>query len=123
MLTDSRRILAIDGGGVKGVFPLAFLASIEEEVERPLWQYFDLLAGTSTGGIIALGLGLGYTAKQLLSFYEALAAQIFPGGSVWRCLRSLLVAKYDEAPLRRALEAKFGQRRLGESRVRLLIPS
>jgi patatin-like phospholipase/acyl hydrolase len=56
-LIEYRKILSIDGGGIKGVFPAAFLADIEETLEDPLHSYFDLIAGTSTGGIIALGLG------------------------------------------------------------------
>ena len=51
-----RRILTIDGGGIKGVFPAAFLAEIEDALEgEEVARYFDLVAGTSTGGIIALG--------------------------------------------------------------------
>ena len=75
----SKRILSLDGGGIKGVFPAAFLASIEEEVESSIGEYFDLIVGTSTGGIIALGLGLGFAAKELLSFYQDLGSQVFAG--------------------------------------------
>ena len=53
----TRRILSIDGGGIKGVFPAAFLADVEEKLDRPIVDHFDLIVGTSTGGIIALGLG------------------------------------------------------------------
>ncbi|MGB0083753.1 MAG: patatin-like phospholipase family protein, partial [Rhodomicrobiaceae bacterium] len=52
-----RRILSIDGGGIRGVFPAAFLARLEEYLDHPIGWYFDLIAGTSTGGIIAIGLG------------------------------------------------------------------
>ena len=50
------RILSMDGGGIRGVFPASLLAGLEERYldEQPLAQYFDLIAGTSTGGIIAL---------------------------------------------------------------------
>ena len=60
-----RRILSIDGGGIKGTMPAAFLAGLEEDLGQPIGCYFDLIAGTSTGGIIALGLGLGRTAREL----------------------------------------------------------
>lgn len=63
-----RRILSVDGGGVKGVFPAAFLADLEATLEQPIYSYFDLIVGTSTGGIIALALGLGLTASEILSF-------------------------------------------------------
>ena len=47
------RVLSIDGGGIKGIFPAAFLCALQESLERPIAEYFDLIAGTSTGGIIA----------------------------------------------------------------------
>lgn len=52
------QILALDGGGIKGIFSAAFLAKIEEDLEIKVVDHFDLIVGTSTGGIIALGLGL-----------------------------------------------------------------
>ena len=62
-----RRILSIDGGGIKGTMPAAFLAGLEEDLGQPIGRYFDLIAGTSTGGIIALGLGLGCRASTFLA--------------------------------------------------------
>ena len=53
-----RRILSIDGGGIKGTQPAAFLAGLEEDLDEPIGRYFDLIAGTSTGGILAIGLAL-----------------------------------------------------------------
>jgi len=118
-----RRILSLDGGGIKGIFSLSFLASIEEEIGNPVHQYFDLIAGTSTGGIIALGLGLGFSAKDLLSFYEDLAGQVFGGYPLTRALRHIGVSKYRQAPLRKALEGKFRDLKLGDSKRRLVIPA
>lgn len=118
-----RRILSIDGGGIKGVFPASFLASIEESVGRPVSDYFDLIVGTSTGGIIAIGLGLGLTASDILGFYEDHGASIFPKGGPLQSLRSLVRAKYGPGPLRQALTQVFGERVLGESSKRLVVPS
>ncbi len=117
-----RRILTIDGGGIRGVFAAAFLAEVEETVGEPLVDYFDLIAGTSTGGIIALGLGLGLSARDILGFYEQRGPEIFSGGR-WKGLRRLTSAKYDPQPLLIALQDVFAERRLGESKTRLLIPS
>jgi len=115
------RILAIDGGGIKGVFPAAFLSSIEETLGgAPVSSFFDLIAGTSTGGIIALGLGLGLRASEVLQFYERYGPSIFPRRSPWWWLGP---AKYDAEPLRQALDKTFESKRLGDSRRRLLIPS
>jgi patatin-like phospholipase/acyl hydrolase len=62
-----RRILCIDGGGILGTFPAAFLAGLEQHLEgRSIGSYFDLIAGTSTGGIIAIGLAMGLRASELL---------------------------------------------------------
>src|SRR6516162_9826294 len=71
------RILSLDGGGIRGVFPAAFLARLEEYLECPIGRYFDLIAGTSTGGIIAIGLGLGLPARDILQLYVAEGPVIF----------------------------------------------
>jgi hypothetical protein len=115
--------LAIDGGGIKGAFPASFLASIEETIGAPVADYFDLIVGTSTGGIIAIGLGLGLSAKQILDFYTRHGPRIFAGNRRVRSVRRVARAKYDPEPLKAALIDVFGDRRLGDSRTRLVIPS
>lgn len=117
-----RRILTIDGGGIKGVFPAAFLAEIEDRIGQPIADYFDLIAGTSTGGIIAIGLGLGLTAGELLQHYKEFGAAIFPSRAT-SGLRRLVRAKYSLAPLREAIDDAFGDRLLGHSHKRLLVPA
>jgi uncharacterized protein len=117
-----RRILAIDGGGIKGVFPASFLANVEELLSQKVSEYFDLIVGTSTGGIIALALGLGLSAKEILAFYEEHGPSIFYG-SPRSLVRGWFRAKYDPRPLRAALQQVFGERTLGESSKRLVIPS
>ena len=59
-----RRLLSIDGGGILGTFPAAFLAGLEQDLSKPIGSYFDLIAGTSTGGIIALGLAMGAACER-----------------------------------------------------------
>ena len=122
-MTDLRRILSIDGGGIKGVFPAAFLAAIEDDIGNAVGDYFDLIVGTSTGGIIALGLGLGFSAAEILHFYERYGPTIFRGQPLLGPLRSVIAPRYSPAPLERALREQFGERRLGESKKRLVIPS
>jgi hypothetical protein len=126
------RILSLDGGGIRGVFPAAFLARIEEHLEHPIGHYFDLIAGTSTGGIIAIGLGLGLSAGSILKLYAEQGPAIFDQAHSavenWIRLRlrgiaQWVVTKHSSTPLRRALEDVIGQRRLGESRTRLVIPA
>jgi patatin-like phospholipase/acyl hydrolase len=118
-----RRILSIDGGGIKGVFPASFLATIEDSIGGKVADYFDLIAGTSTGGVIALGLGLGFTATETLMFYEELGSTVFRGSRLLRYLRRLGFSKYSQKELRGALESIVSERKLGESTKRLVIPS
>jgi patatin-like phospholipase/acyl hydrolase len=120
------RILSIDGGGIKGVFPAAFLAELEKSLPKPIHRYFDLIAGTSTGGIIALGLGLGLTAAEITTFYVEHGRKIFPSqplSAPRRFIGKLFSSKYSAEPLRRALLTVFNNATLGDSKVRLLIPS
>lgn len=118
-----KRILSIDGGGIRGVFPASLLAKAEDSIGAPVAKYFDLIVGTSTGGIIALGLGLGLSAADVLGFYTEHGPTIFSGNRMMRWLRHIGLSKYDSTPLRNALKAVFGDRRLGESKNRLVIPS
>jgi hypothetical protein len=126
------RILSLDGGGIRGVFPAAFLARLEEHLDQPIGRYFDLIAGTSTGGIIAIGLGLGLPAREILKLYVEQGPAIFDQehGAVqnWvrrklRGIAHLLVTKHSSKPLRSALEGVLGRRKLGESLTRLVIPA
>lgn len=118
------RILSIDGGGIKGVFPASFLGEVETTFGlTSVGQYFDLIAGTSVGGILALGLGLGRTAREMTEFLVSLGPGVFPPGST-PTLRLLLgLDRYDPGPLRSALSGVFGKKTLADSQVRLLIPS
>ncbi|MGY3532243.1 CBASS cGAMP-activated phospholipase [Bradyrhizobium sp. USDA 4452] len=134
-MSDGRRtykILSLDGGGIRGVFPAAFLARLEDHLEEPIGSYFDLIAGTSTGGIIALGLGLGLSAGDILKLYEEKGPAIFDQqhGMIRNFVRQrlrgalhLFGSKYSSQPLQDALVGILGERRLGESRTRLVIPA
>lgn len=118
-----RRILTIDGGGIKGVVPSAFLACLQESVPDRIADYFDLIVGTSTGGIIALALGLGLSAAETLAFYEEQGPKIFCGNQRFRSARWWFRAKYNPQPLRSALTQVFGDKTLAQSNNRLVIPS
>jgi patatin-like phospholipase/acyl hydrolase len=117
------KILSLDGGGIKGVFPISFLASVEEAIGDSITNYFDLIVGTSTGGIIAIGLGLGMTSQEILAFYENLGPKIFNGFLGIKHLRQVACSKYKQAPLQQALSETFREAKLGNSNKRLVIPS
>ncbi len=127
------RILCIDGGGILGTFPAAFLAGLEQHLQgRPVGSYFDLIAGTSTGGSIAIGLAMGLRASDLLELYEKRGPEIFGQGrgpitdfilDKLRFGRQLVINKHDSGPLRTALEGTLGDKRIGDAATRLLIPA
>lgn len=128
------RILSIDGGGIRGIFPATFLAGLEERYlgGDSIAGYFDMIAGTSTGGIIALGLAAGRTAAELRDLYVERGREIFPPipdnptGWIERAIRSLgclLRYRYDREALMRILCDTFGSRKFGEAQTRLCIPS
>jgi uncharacterized protein len=116
------RILSLDGGGYKGMFTAAILDRLAADLKVDLLSHVDLLAGTSTGAIIALGLAAGLTPADLVSFYHRTGPAIFPGRRS-RAVRRLARSKYSPLPLREALQEALGERTLADSRLPLLIPS
>lgn len=121
------RILSLDGGGIKGTFTASVLATLERDTGCSAVDHFDLITGTSTGGIIAIGLGLGISAQEILDFYLDKGASIFPGTSILErnggLLRQLFSPKHSQADLKAALGEVFDERKLGESKCRLAIPT
>lgn len=123
------RILSIDGGGIRGVFPAAYLAELERRFlgGQPIGRYFDMVAGTSTGGIIALALASGLTASQALQIYVERGERIFPRLSGWRRWRRLLRwiwrPKHDQAALNTELLNVFGDKLIDGANLRLVVPS
>jgi len=118
-------VLSIDGGGVRGIFAAAVLASLERDTGTRIVEHFDLVVGTSTGGIIALGLGAGMSPEEILALYIDNADSIFPARqrSVLARPLSLVRAKYKADGLRRVVQQVFGDTLLCESTVPLVIPS
>jgi len=108
-----KRILALDGGGLRGILTLGYLRRIEELLrerfgageEFRLAHYFDLIAGTSTGAIIAAALAKGMTAEQITEKYFALGREVFSGKN-W--FSNVIRDKYDKAKLEKHLKAILG---------------
>lgn len=125
------RILALDGGGVKGAFTASVLANLESRLGKPIAEHFDLIGGTSTGGILAVGLGMGLTPQEILKFYRERGSVIFPMTRFyrrwWRNLRQWVCVKHSREVLFDELSAAYSPtksvRFLGESRNRLVIPA
>lgn len=126
----SFRILSLDGGGIKGTFTAAVLAEWERATGCRLVDHFDLIAGTSTGGILALGLSMGLSASTMLEFYQERGSIVFPMTSFsergWHLARSFLRAKFAQNTLRAELESAFAKaagKTLSDAGCRLLIPA
>ncbi|WP_429925440.1 patatin-like phospholipase family protein (plasmid) [Agrobacterium vitis] len=115
-----KRILSLDGGGVRGAITLAFLEQIEAELavrfgrKVLLHEYFDLIGGTSTGAIIAGALSLGYSAAAIHEFYKTLAPRVFKK-SRWRIIG--LQAKFNFEGLQRELDDIVGNRELDNEEI------
>jgi uncharacterized protein len=99
-----RRMLALDGGGIRGLLTLGILEKIEALVGGRLCDYFDYIAGTSTGAIIAAGLALGMTTAQLVVFYRSSGKQMFE--PAWLIER--IKYFYTADPLKAELQKVFG---------------
>jgi len=127
----SFRILALDGGGIKGAFTASVLTTLEQALGVSVASQFDLVAGTSTGGILAIGLGMGLHPEDMLRFYRDRGPVVFPAMRLhrkWKSqLRSVLSPKYSQRVLSRELEQAYYQggkhKLLGNSVCRLVIPA
>ena len=75
--TDKRLILCLDGGGMRGILTIQLLKKLEEIAGIPCYELFDMVAGTSTGGIIAALIVRGYTAQQIEDKYIQLISDVF----------------------------------------------
>ena len=119
-----RSVLSIDGGGIRGIIPALVLDYLERESGRPISDLFDLVVGTSSGGIIALGLAQAdadqrpkFSANDLAAFFEKSGRTIFEK-TLWRNIRSaggVLDELYSARPLEVVLRKYFSNTRLGET--------
>lgn len=119
------KVLSIDGGGIKGLYSARILEHFEDRFNCHIADYFDLICGTSTGGLIALGLSLDIPVGLISNLYYKRGKQIFPQrNSFLSSLKQLFLrSKYDNSELRRALQEMFGERTLADSRCLLCIPA
>ena len=125
MNTDSKfRILALDGGGIRGIITIGLLKRLEAESGVDLIKNVDLIAGTSTGGLIALGLAAGLPLTDIEKLYRERGEAIF--SSMWprylRYVKNLFTARYDNRVLAQAIADQLGQKTtLGDLHHKVLI--
>ncbi|MDG2442459.1 MAG: patatin-like phospholipase family protein [Luminiphilus sp.] len=127
-----RRVLSIDGGGIRGIIPAMVVAHIERKMGKPAHELFDLMVGTSTGGILALGLSrpgasrpAQFSARWVVKLYEEQGANIFEY-SLWRKLRTvggILDEAYSHEVLEGILGRYFADATLGDCKVPTMVTS
>lgn len=126
------KILSIDGGGIKGLYSASILEKFEKTFNCLTTDHFDMICGTSTGGLIALAISTGIPAKDICNFYETKGHFIFPnyikripkiGNLYYTIKQSLLFGKYSNKGLKSSLKEIFGENKIGDSKNLLCIPS
>lgn len=115
------QILALPGGGFLGLHAAVILAEIEERLGHPVGQHFDLVAGTSVGGIVALGIASECSASSIVSMFENAGPEIFRH----RISRyGIFRARFDHLSLRKAVENVLGSNTiLGDAKRNIVIPA
>jgi patatin-like phospholipase/acyl hydrolase len=128
---ERRRVLALAGGGFLGLYTAVVLEALEARAGVPLARRFDLLAGTSIGGVLALALAFEIPMAELVGLFREHGPRVFssralPTGTLGRLIdlsRSVTGPKYSGAALREALRAKLGDQRLGDALHPVVVPA
>lgn len=129
--TSEFRILALSGGGYLGLYAAVVLAELEARVGEPLGRRFDLIAGTSVGGLLSMALAFEVPMAELVKLFlergeEVFSSRRLPTGAVTRLLdlsRSVMGPKYTGEALRKELTRHFGQRTLGDALHAVVVPA
>ena len=117
-------ILALSGGGFRGLYTATVLKHLEESFGSPLAAHFDLICGTSAGGLLALGLAAEIPATELQMMFERDGKRIFGTRSLLRrLLTKFFIAKHSPTGLRDVLEERFKDGTVGDLKHRVLIPT
>lgn len=126
----TKYILSIDGGGIRGIIPAMILSEIEQKTNKSIPQIFDLMAGTSTGGIVIAGLcksnGQGkpeYSANHLVEFYQEYGSYIFQYSMLRNLVTWLNGAQYPYTNIESVLNKYFGDDVLKDTLSNVLITS
>jgi uncharacterized protein len=122
------RILSLDGGGIRGLVSALMLTEIEKKIDQPLNQYFNLIAGTSTGSILAAAIATGCSSQEIVELYQQQSKVIFPYRTRWTTQRipllvthGLSAPKYSDTGLIEVLKGTFSETRLFEISSPLLL--
>ena len=131
-LTNSRfQILSLSGGGYRGLYTAAVLAAIEKHSKQPIGSFFEIIAGTSIGGIVALAAAFEVEMEKVVKVFETDGPTIFPqrpAGNFLKKCRNVICdfsrPPYSPEPLRKVLETLFGKNvKLGDAKHPILLPA
>ncbi len=129
---SSVKVLSIDGGGIRGIIPAVVLAEIERRTDKPICELFDLITGTSAGGILALGLTMPgtdgkpkYKAEELITLFQQKGKKIFARSfaRVLPFVRNIVGAKYSAKGIEGVLKEYFEEARLKDALTDVIITS
>lgn len=128
-MTKLVKVLSIDGGGIRGIIPAMVLSEIEVRTGKRIAELFDLIAGSSTGGILALGLTKPnaqgkpeYTARDIVNLYKDKGKVIFPS-NVFRRIKSFVNEKYSAVTIEKVLDSYFGETKLSKALAEVIVTS
>lgn len=116
-------ILSVDGGGTRGIYAAQILAKVEDALGRPVNDCFDLLAGTSTGSIIAGAAATGIPLSEVVGMFERESPRIFRKSRFPSLISALLRSRYSRAPLERVLQEYLPEAVLRDVSTPLMITS
>lgn len=125
MPTKRYRILSLDGGGIRGLITAIWLKRLQDELKKPLHTYFDLIAGTSTGAILACGISKGIDVDRIIELYELRGREVFPAlpSQLWSRATRLFsdgtsAPKYDGVGLEKVLKDIFRTTVFGNLKIK-----
>lgn len=127
------KVLSLDGGGVRGIISAVWLQELQNKLDKPIHEIFDIIAGTSTGSILATGLGLGMPIEEILRMYYEHSPLIFPQSRItrgWSRVTRLFKGhgfsqpKYDDTVLNQTLQDVLGKETLfKDMKTKVIVPA
>jgi len=126
-MADNFQILSLSGGGIRGLFSAEVLAQLEQTRGINILEHFDMICGTSIGGIVALGIASGISPKEIANILHQYGSDIFPVRyrffKPWYFGKDILNSKYSALPLKKVLEELFEDKKMKDLKTRVLIPA
>jgi hypothetical protein len=116
-------VLALSGGGYRGLYTATVLTELEQSLGSPIAKYFDLLCGTSVGGLLALGLSNEIPASDLKDVFVEQGKTIFEQSLIRKLTIGMIVGKHKSVGLKSVLTELFGDKKMGDLKYPVLIPS